>query len=129
MSSSSSRCAELGEHLVGGVLEDPGPRVVVLVHAVAEAREAERVVRVLRPFTTYFVDVAAVVADALEHLDDGLVRAAVQRTPQRVDAGRDRREEVGVARADEAHGRRRAVLLVVGVQDQQLLQRVHDRRD
>ena len=108
-------------------LEDAGARVVVLVDAVTEAREAERVVGVLR-LLHVLVDVAAVVADLLEHLDDGLVRAAVQRPPERVDARRDRREQVRLARADEAHGRRRAVLLVVGVQDQQLLHRVHDRR-
>ena len=70
------------------------------------------------------VDVAAVVADAFEHLDDGLVGAAVQRAPQRVDAGGDRREQVGLARTDQAHGAGGAVLLVVGVQDEQLLERV-----
>ena len=110
------------------VLEDPGPRVVVLVDAVPEAREPEAGRRGPWPSLHVLLDVAAVGADVLEHLDDGLVGAAVQRAPQRVDAGGDRREEVGVARADHAHRRRRAVLLVVGVQDQQLLERVHDRR-
>jgi hypothetical protein len=53
---------------------------------------------------------------------------AVQWPPQRVDAGRDRSVEVGFGGADDANRRGRAVLLVVGVQDEQLLQRVHDRR-
>ena len=71
-------------------------------------------------------DVAARIADRLQHLDRSLVGAAVQRAPQRVDAGRDRRVEVRVRRPDHAYRRRRAVLLVIGMQDQQLLQRVDD---
>ena len=127
MSNSESLRSELVQHAFRGRLEDASARVVVLVHAVPEAGEPEVVVRILGPGDEAR-DVAAGVADRFEHLDRGLVRAAVQRTPQRVDAGRDRRVEVRVRGADETHGRRRAVLLVVGVQDQQLLQRVHDRR-
>ena len=118
---------QLVEHPLGGALQDLGPRVVVLVHAVPEAREPERVVRVLGP-AHRLAHVAAVVADVLEHLHARLVGAAVQRAPQRVDAGRDRRVQVRLRGTDHAHRRRGAVLLVVGVQDQQLLQRVHDRR-
>ena len=64
------------------------------------------------------------VLDLLEHLEDRLVGAAVQRAGQRVDAGGDRREQVGLARADQAHRRGGAVLLVVGVQDEQLVERL-----
>ena len=71
-------------------------------------------------------DVAARVADRFQHLDRGLIRAAVQWAPQRIDAGRDRRIEIRVRRPDHSYRRRRTVLLVVGVQDQQLLQRVDD---
>ncbi len=46
----------------------------------------------------------------------------MQRTEQGVDAGGDRREQVGVRGTDEADRGRRTVLLVVGVQDQQLIQ-------
>ncbi len=63
-----------------------------------------------------------------EHLEHGLVGAAVQRARERVDARRDRREHVGAGRADEAHGRGRGVLLVVGVQDQQLVERLDEHR-
>ena len=58
-----------------------------------------------------------------EHVEHGLVRAAVQRAVQRVDAGRDRGELVRAGRADQAHRRGRRVLLVVLVQDQQALER------
>ena len=64
-------------------------------------------------------------ASIVEH---GLVRAAVQRAVERVDARRDRREQVGPGRADEAHGRGRRVLLVVFVQDEQPLERRDEHR-
>ena len=70
-----------------------------------------------------FSSVAAVGLDRLEHLDHGRVGAAVQRAPERADAGRDRGEQVRLRRADHAHGRGRAVLLVVGVQQQELVER------
>ena len=68
------------------------------------------------------------VADLVEHAQDGLVGAAVQRAVERRDAGRDGRERVDVRRADAANGARRAVLLVVGVQDQQDLERALQHR-
>ena len=40
--------AELGQHLVARLLHDAGARVVVLVHAMPEAHQAERIVLVLR---------------------------------------------------------------------------------
>ena len=70
-----------------------------------------------------------VVVDLLQHLDDGLVGATVERAPQGVHAGGDRGEQVGLARSDEANGRRRAVLTVVGVEDQQHVERLGDDRD
>jgi hypothetical protein len=72
-------------------------------------------------------DVAALGPDAREHLDDLLVGAAVQRAGQRVDAGRDGGEQVGLGGADQPHGGGRAVLLVVGVQGEQHVQRADDR--
>ena len=90
-----------------------------------EAHQAERVVLVLGP-----VDerggVTVGVADLRQHLQDGLVGAAVQRAPQRVDARRDGGEHVDLRRADQAHGRGGGVLLVVGVQDVQQVQRLGD---
>ena len=58
----------------------------------------------------------------LQHLQHRLVGPAVQRAEQRVDPGRHRREQVGVAGADQPDGRGRAVLLVVGVQHEQHVQ-------
>ena len=70
------------------------------------------------------VHVAAVGLDPLEHLEHRLVRAAVQRPEQRVDAGGDRGEQVRLRGADQAHRGRRAVLLVVRVQDEQQVERL-----
>ncbi len=43
----------------------------------------------------------------------------MQRAIKRIDSRGDRREDVRLGRSDEANGRRRRVLLVVGVEDQQ----------
>ena len=69
----------------------------------------------------------AVGVDLGEHLQDGLVGPAVQRPEQRVDAGRDAGEHVGVRGAHQPDRGRRAVLLVVGVQDEQHVQGAHDQ--
>ena len=74
------------------------------------------------------MDVSAVGADVLEHLEHRLVGATVQRTPQRIDAAGDGREQIGLRRADQPDRGGRAVLLVVGVQDQQHVQRPDDLR-
>ncbi len=69
------------------------------------------------------VELLAAVLQLRQHVHDGDVRTAVERAPQRTDAGRDGGIQVGLRRADHAHGRRGAVLLVVGVQQQQLVER------
>jgi hypothetical protein len=61
-------------------------------------------------------------------LKDRLVRTAVQRAVQGVDAGGDGREQVRLRRADEAHGGGGGVLLVVLVEDEQPLQRPREHR-
>ena len=55
--------------------------------------------------------------------EHGLVGATVRRAPQRGDAGRDRRVGIGRA-AGKAHGRGAAVLLMVGVQNEQQVERL-----
>ncbi len=52
----------------------------------------------------------------------------MQRAVQRGDPGRDGRERVDLGRAHAAHGARRAVLLVVGVQDEEDLERALQHR-
>ena len=66
--------------------------------------------------------------DLVDHPQHLLVRAAVQRTVERRDARRDGRERIDVRRADGAHRVRRAILLVVGVEDEQNLERLHEHR-
>ncbi len=63
------------------------------------------------------------VADRPKHAQDGLVRAAVERTVERGGGGRDRRVWIGLRRAHRAHRVRRAVLLVVRVKDEENVER------
>ena len=93
----------------------------------AEAHEADALGLVLGVGDEARAVVAGSV-DLLEHLDDGLVGAAVQRAPEGADAGGDGREEVGAAGGDHAHGGRGAVLLVVGVQEEDQVERAGDLR-
>jgi hypothetical protein len=119
--------AELLEHLGARLLDDLHARVEVAVDAVAEAHQPRGVVAALRALDE-LPRRDPLVADLGEHLDHLLVGAAVAAPPERVDARRHRREQVHHRRADQAHGARRAVLLVVGVQDQQQIERLLDHR-
>ena len=105
------------EDLVGRPLDDLGPRVVALVDAVPEALEALPA----RPRLDRRDEVRHVLdaADVGQHADDRLVGAAVARSVQRRRRGRRGRVGIGVRGADDSHGRGRAVLLVVGVEDEQ----------
>ena len=62
--------------------------------------------------------------DPLEHFDHLHVRPAVQRSPQGADARGARGKHIGLGRAHQPHGRGAAILLVVGVQDEDQVQRV-----
>ena len=108
---------------MAGLPDQCRARVEVLVHAVAEAHQAERVVPVLGALDV-LRDLGRV-ADVPEHVDHRLVGAAVGRTPQ----GRDPRRDAGVGiragAARKAHGGRARVLLVVGVEDHHELQGAH----
>ena len=73
-------------------------------------------------------DGLAGVADRLQLTQHGLVRAAMQRPGQRVDAGGDRRIQVRVGGAGDADHRRGAILLMVGMDDEQTAERVHVQR-
>src|SRR5690606_4129491 len=101
--------AQLAQHLVAGLLHDLGARVEVLVHAVAEAHQLERIVLVLG-LGQEFLDVRNV-ADLVEHGQYGFVGAAVCRSPQCGDAGCDTGERVGTGGAGQAYGRGGSVLL------------------
>ncbi len=118
---------ERAEDLVGGGLDDRGSGVVVLVDPVAEAHEAD-LRRLVLDLHHEVVGVLAALLERGEHLEHGLVGAAVEGTEEGVDARRHRREEVGLRGADEPHGGGRAVLLVVGVQDEEEVERLDHGR-
>ena len=67
-------------------------------------------------------------ADLLQHLQRRFVGAAMRRAPQAGDAGRDAGKRIGAGRAGQAHGRGRGVLLVVGMQDEDRVQRLGQHR-
>ena len=67
-------------------------------------------------------------ADLVEHPDHGLVGATVAGPVQRGGGRRRGRVRIGVGRADDAHGRGAAVLLVVGVEDEQQVEGLGQRR-
>ena len=107
------------EDLVGEVLNDGCPGVEVLVDAMAEAHE---------PSFAFLHALdeggdAPYGADLLEHAQHGLVGAAVERAVERGARASDGGVGVGVGAADGAHGVRAAVLLVVGVEDEEDVQR------
>ena len=115
------------EHLVHKLLEHLGARVIALVHAVAKARKAERVVLVFS-LVHHLLDGHAALLDAEERFEHGLVCTAVERAPKGTDAGADTRVKVRLRAAHHTHRRRGAVLLVVGMHDEERVERLfHDR--
>ena len=99
-----------------------GPRVVALVDAVAEALQSLLPVARLhgRDEVGHVLDAA----DVGQHPDDRLVGAAVTRAVERGRGGGGGRVGIGVRGADHPHGGGRAVLLVVGVQNEEDVERV-----
>src|SRR5665647_2306695 len=87
------------QELVGGLLDDGRARVPVLVDPVPEAHELGAALFVL-DLADELVDVATISLDLLEHVEHSLVGATVQGPEQGVDPGRDRGEQVRVARPD-----------------------------
>ena len=115
------------EHLVHELLQYLGARVVALVHAVAKAGEPERVVLVFS-LVHHLLDGHAALLDAQERFEYGLVSATVERAPKGADAGADTRVKVRLRAAHHTHRRRGAVLLVVGMHNEERVERLfHDR--
>src|SRR3546814_6799306 len=67
-------------------------------------------------------------ADFAQHVQRRLVRAAMRRTPQAGDARRDAGKGVRARRAGEADGRGRRILLMIGVEDEDAVERSEERR-
>src|SRR5690606_29691421 len=118
--------AQLGQYFVAGLFHDLGARVEVLVHAMAEAHQLERIVLVLG-LGHELVDVLHA-ADFVEHGQHRFVGTAVSRTPQRGDAGGDTGERIGTGRAGQTYGGGGGVLLMVGVADEDLVHRLGQHR-
>ena len=118
--------AGLLQDRVTHLLHDLGARIVVLVDAMAKAHQADFRVLVLHLLD----EVRNLVdgADVGEHRERSFVGAAMRRAPQAGDAGGDAGERVGAGGAGDAHRRGRGVLLVVGMQDEDLVERVSQHR-
>ena len=120
---------KLAQNFVGRFLDDACAWVEVLVDTVSEAHEAEAVCFVFGPVDPR-LERAAFGANGFKHLNDRLVGTTMKWTPEGRHAGRDRAVQVGLRRSHHADGGRGTVLLVVGVQNEQLVQRrFHDGVD
>ena len=112
------------EHLVGRPFNDAGSRIVILVDAMAEAHQFELAGLDL-------LDIGGDVvlrADHIEHLQNFLVRPAMQRAGKRGCGGRRGEERVGLRTGYGAHSVGAAVLLVIGVEDEEDVQSARDYR-
>ena len=96
----------------------------VLVDAVAEAHEPAFAPLHARDEVGDLLDRP----DFLQHPEDGFVRSAVERPVKRGGRTGERRIRVGLRAADAAHRARAAILLVVGVQDEQDVERALEHR-
>src|SRR5207248_4817164 len=85
--------ADFAKNLVAGLLHDLGARIVMLVHAMPEAHQAETVVGVLRSADKFRN--ALRLADLSEHVQRRLVGAAMRRSPQAGATGCDARKRIG----------------------------------
>jgi hypothetical protein len=113
--------AQLLQHFVAHVANDLRARIEVLVDAMAETHETEVAGLVLghrQVFGNLFRR-----ADFLEHFEHGFVGSTVCRAPQRRHAGGNRGVRIGAGRTRQPHGRRAGVLFVVGMQDEQEIER------
>ncbi len=68
------------------------------------------------------------VTDFFQHLQAGFVRTAVRRAPQAGDTGSDTGERVGTRRTGQTDGGGRGILLVIGVQREDGVERVDQNR-
>ena len=124
MSRKRVHAVEGAKELVARFLDDLGAGIVMFVNAVAETHEAFAAVLVLGGGDKGMAVVAGIV-DLLQHLDDGLVGPAVERSPQGANAGGGAGKEIGLAGGHHAHGGSGTILLVVGVKEEDQVERPH----
>jgi len=105
------------QNVVAVLAHDFSAGVLVLVHAVAEPHESERVVLVFGPqnkFGNVFFG-----AYLVQHLQDGFIGPSVERSPETRDATRDARLGIGETASGDAHCGGGGILFVVGMEEQE----------
>ena len=112
---------QMVQDLVSGLLHDCGSRIIILVHAVAEAHEPHALFLILHPVHEVG-SITTICGNFLQHLQHRLVRPTMQRARQRINATSNGHEHIRLGGSNHAHRRRRTVLLMVGVQNKQLVQ-------
>ena len=93
----------------------------------AETHQPHAIFLVLDPLDK-LLNAFARTLDLAEHRQHRFVRPTVQWAVQRVDPGRNRREDVRLRRPDQAHGRGGCVLFVVFVKNEQPVERTAQYR-
>jgi len=103
---------------VARLFQQFGTRIKILIHAVSKPHQPEPVVFVFGLGDIFFRS-AAFFADGFQHFQDFLVSASMEGAGEGGDAGADGGIDAGVAGADHTHGGRRAILLMVCVDDEE----------
>ena len=114
------------QDFVARLAHDFRPRVVIFINTVAKTHQPEGVVLVLGARDEFRNPVNR--ADFLQHIERCLVCAAMRRPPQRGNPRGDTRKRIGARGAGEANRRRRRVLLVVHMENENLVQRINKHR-
>ena len=110
------------------MLHHPRARIEVLVNPVPETHQPERIVLVLCPVDEFGNAIHG--SDLAQHLQAGLVGAAMGRAPKTGDTGGNTGKRVGPRRRGQPHRRGRGVLLVVRMQREDPVHRAaQDRVD
>src|SRR3546814_146522 len=84
--------AQLVQHFLGRFLHDFGARIVIFIHTVSKAHQAERIVLVFRSGDIFGDSVDG--PDFTKHIESSFVGAAMSRTPKAGDTCRDAGEGV-----------------------------------
>ena len=105
------------------LLDDLRSRIKRLVNAVPESHQTGGIVFILDLLQEAFD--ASAPLDHPEHFDDLLIRAAVQRTGKSGNSRRNCRIEIHLGASDRPHRRRRTVLFMIGMQNQQNIENAH----
>ncbi len=113
--------AELLQHSIAHAANDLGARIEVLVDAVPESHQAHVITLVLDALEE-FID-ACDRADSVQHVEHGLIGAAVRGSPQSGYAGRYGGVGIRAGAAGQPHRRRAGVLFVIRVQNEQKIER------